>query len=180
MIPQAVAGLLTGVLDQVLGAGAGPAFTAMESSEAPLATLGYMNAWTLIALGTAAAVLLAFSRRGTSRKGPTWGCGYARADGADAVHGAILRGDDRPSTCCRGSSGPGRPARPLGDCFPSRSDFGSACPDPVSEKLYEPFFRRWADRFSQLRILQQGKVHIYLVYMVLTVVLALAWVSIRR
>ena len=59
--------------------------------------------------------------------------------------------------------------------FPAQGSFGSACPDPVSEWLYEPFFRRWADRFSRLRILQQGKVHVYLVYMVLTVVLALAW-----
>ncbi len=65
-------------------------------------------------------------------------------------------------------------------CFPAQSSFGADCPDPVSERLYEPFFRRWADRFSRLRILQQGKVHVYLVYMVLMVVLALAWVSIRR
>ncbi len=64
--------------------------------------------------------------------------------------------------------------------FPAQSSFGSSCPDPVTERLYEPLFRRSADRFSRLRILQQGKVHVYLVYMVLTVVLALAWVSIRR
>jgi hydrogenase-4 component B len=63
--------------------------------------------------------------------------------------------------------------------FPSKSDFGSDCPDPVSEKVYEPFFRRWAERFSRLRILQQGQVHIYLIYILLMVVLALAWVSLR-
>ncbi len=63
--------------------------------------------------------------------------------------------------------------------FPSEGDFASACPDPVSEKVYEPFFRRWAERFSRLRILQQGNVQAYLVYIVLMVVLALAWVSLR-
>ena len=52
-------------------------------------------------------------------------------------------------------------------------------PDPVSEKVYEPFFRRWAERLSRLRILQQGKVHVYLVYILLMVVLALAWLSLR-
>ena len=63
--------------------------------------------------------------------------------------------------------------------FPARGSFGSASPDPVSEWLYEPSFRRWAERFSRLRILQQGKVHVYLIYMVLTVVLALAWATLR-
>ena len=69
--------------------------------------------------------------------------------------------------------------RPPAACFLPRVSSGRL-PRPVSEKVYEPFFRRWADRFSRLRILQQGKVHVYLVYIVLMVVLALAWVSIRR
>ena len=34
-------------------------------------------------------------------------------------------------------------------------------------------------RFTHLRILQQGKVHVYLVYIMLMVVLALAWASLR-
>jgi hypothetical protein len=45
--------------------------------------------------------------------------------------------------------------------------------------MYDPFFRRWAERFSRLRILQQGQVQIYLVYIMFMVVLALAWVSLR-
>jgi hydrogenase-4 component B len=38
--------------------------------------------------------------------------------------------------------------------FPCKSDFGCDSPDPVSEKVYEPFFRSW---FSRLHILQQGR-----------------------
>ena len=45
--------------------------------------------------------------------------------------------------------------------------------------VYEPFFRRWADRFSWLRILQQGSVHVYVLYILLTVMIALAWLSLR-
>jgi len=45
--------------------------------------------------------------------------------------------------------------------------------------VYEPLFRRWAERCSQLRILQQGKTHVYLIYIVIVVVLALTWVSLR-
>jgi hypothetical protein len=70
--------------------------------------------------------------------------------------------------------------RPPRGLFPAEGDFGSDCPDPLAERLYEPFFRRWADRFARLRILQQGRVNVYLLYVVLTVVLALTWVSVRR
>jgi hypothetical protein len=63
--------------------------------------------------------------------------------------------------------------------FPGQCDFGASCPDPVSARVYEPLFHRWAQRCARLRVLQQGKVHIYLVYVVLMVVLALTWVSLR-
>jgi hydrogenase-4 component B len=63
--------------------------------------------------------------------------------------------------------------------FPSPGDFSADSPDPVSQRVYEPLFRRLAKRFSRLRILQQGKVHVYLVYILLMVVLTLAWLSLR-
>jgi len=63
--------------------------------------------------------------------------------------------------------------------FPANSRFAAESPDPISRQVYEPFFRRWAARFARLRILQQGKVHIYLVYIAFMVVLALTWVSLR-
>jgi hypothetical protein len=46
-------------------------------------------------------------------------------------------------------------------------------------KVYDPFFERWAVRFSRLRILQHGKVQIDLVYLMFMVVLALTWMSLR-
>ena len=63
--------------------------------------------------------------------------------------------------------------------FSALGEFGADSPDPFSKQAYEPFFRRWADRFARLRILQRGKVHVYLLYIVLMVVLALAWESLR-
>jgi hydrogenase-4 component B len=179
VFPQAVTSLQLGVLDQVLGAGAGQTFLGMEPLEAPLSTLGYFNAWTLIALGTVSAVSLALFRARTQTEGPTWGCGYLMPtvrmqytgrSFAEMIAEHVLPRFLRTRTSCEAPRG----------VFPAQSSFESACPDPVTEGLYEPFFRRWADRFSRLRILQQGKVHVYLVYVVLTVVLALAWVSVRR
>jgi hydrogenase-4 component B len=178
-VPETVAGLLPQTMNQLLGPGSGQAFLAMERSEAPLGTLGDLNAWTLIALGTAAAFLLALSRPSSRAEGPTWGCGYLTPTPrmqytgrsfAEMIAEHILPRFLRPRTTFLPPRG----------VFPSRSEFGVYCPDPVSNRLYEPAFRRWADRCSQLRIIQQGKVHVYLVYVVLMVVLALAWVSIRR
>jgi hydrogenase-4 component B len=179
LFPVTVVGPLTGVLVQVLGRGAGPTFAGLESTDTPLRTLGVMNAWTLVAFAAVTAVLVVFSRKTARSEGPTWGCGYVRPtvrmqytgrSFAEMIGEHLLPRFLRPQTTRQAPRG----------LFPSRSDFGSACPDPVSEMVYEPFFRRWAERSSRLRILQQGKVHVYLVYIVLTVVLALAWVSLRR
>jgi len=68
-----------------------------------------------------------------------------------------------------------RPGKPTSVRKCSRRAF-----DPISEKLYEPLFQRWAQRFARLRVLQQGKIHVYLVYVVLMVALALTWFSVRR
>jgi hypothetical protein len=43
--------------------------------------------------------------------------------------------------------------------------------------VYEPFFLRWADSFSRLRWIQQGALHIYLLYIFVVAVAALAWIS---
>jgi NADH:ubiquinone oxidoreductase subunit 5 (subunit L)/multisubunit Na+/H+ antiporter MnhA subunit len=177
--PQRVVGLMPGVLNQVLGrADAGHDLLALESSESPLQIVGNINAWTLIACGTVALALLALLRRAVQAEGSTWGCGYIEPTAriqytgrsfAEMTTEHLLPGFLRPRTTRHAPRG----------VFPSRSDFGSECPDPVTVRMYEPFFRGWAERFSRLRVLQQGKVQVYLVYIVLTVVLALAWVSVR-
>jgi hypothetical protein len=64
--------------------------------------------------------------------------------------------------------------------FPSDGKLATEYPDPLSRGLYQPFFERWAERFAQLRWVQQGKIHYYLLYFVVVLVLALAWVVFRR
>lgn len=179
VIPQTVTALIRqGTLEQILGPEAGPTLVNLETTEAPLYLVGNLNAWTLTTVGTVSVLLLAWSRRAVRAEGPTWGCGYVRPTErmqytgrsfAEMIAEHLLPRFLRPRTTRTAPRG----------LFPARCNFGSACPDPVSEKLYEPFFRHWAERFSQLRILQQGKVHVYLVYIVFTVVLALSWVSLR-
>src|SRR5262249_47582490 len=136
------------------------------------------NAGILVAVGAVALAFAARSRRAARPEGPTWGCGYARPTErmqytgrsfSEMIAGHLLPRFLRPRTARRGPHA----------LFPTKTDFASECPDPFGEKVYERFFRRWAARFTRLRVLQQGKVHVYLLYIVLTVVLALAWVSLR-
>ena len=179
VVPQAAAGAFGGALGQVLGRETSQDFLDIFPSSVPLATIGAVNAWTVAALGIVAIVAVALSRQGARSEAPTWGCGYLMPSPrmqytgrsfAEMMTEQLLPRFLRPETTRRA---------PLG-LFPSRSDFRSACPDPMSEKVYEPFFRRSAERFSRLRVLQQGRVSVYLVYIVVTIILALAWVSIRE
>jgi hydrogenase-4 component B len=178
VVPHRVAGLLPGVLDQVLGREAGHTFLGLEPSAAPLHTLGNLNAWTLIALGAVAVVLSVLLQKAARAEGSTWGCGYVKPtvrmqytgrSFAEMIAEHLLPRFLRLRTNRQAPRG----------VFPSQSDFGSECPDPFTKTVYEPFFQRWAERFSRLRILQQGKIHVYLVYIMFMVVLALAWVSLR-
>jgi len=178
VLPQRVAGLTSAVLNQVLGKEAGDPSLVLEPSDAPLHTLGIVNAWTLVAfwaVGVGLSILLQKAARVDSS---TWGCGfikptvriqYTGRSFAEMTAEHLLPRFLRPQTDRQVPRG----------LFPSQSDFGSASPDPFTEKVYEPFFSRWAERFSRLRILQQGQVQIYLVYIMFMVVLALAWVALR-
>jgi hypothetical protein len=46
--------------------------------------------------------------------------------------------------------------------------------------VYEPFLDRWARRFSQLRWLQQGVLHAYVLYILVVLLAALGWMSARN
>jgi NADH:ubiquinone oxidoreductase subunit 5 (subunit L)/multisubunit Na+/H+ antiporter MnhA subunit len=171
VVPGRVAGLLDPAIRAILGRRPGPA-------AAPLATLGQINAWTLATLCLASGLFWSWLRRGPSSAAVTWGCGYARPTPRMQYTGRsfsemlaehLLPRFLRPRT--------GRTA-PRG-LFPSSGEFHSASPDPVSVRVYEPLFARCARRFTALRILQQGKTNVYLTYVLVALLLGLAWASFR-
>ena len=64
--------------------------------------------------------------------------------------------------------------------FAEPTRISSDSTDPVTRSVYEPLLDTWAKRFARLRWLQQGSLHIYLVYILAAVTFALAWTSLRR
>jgi hypothetical protein len=73
---------------------------------------------------------------------------------------------------------PERISPPAG-AFPAAASFTSDTADPLTRGAYEPFLVRWGERFARLRFLQQGNVHVYILYIVATAIGALGWVVAR-
>jgi hydrogenase-4 component B len=177
VLPHLVIGMMWGALDQLFAGESWIAVLELEASNTPIDIVGNINAWTLAVLGVVTLLTLVWLRRAAWVTGPTWGCGYIQPtvrmqytgrSFAEMLAEHLLPRFLRPQLTKRFPQG----------LFPQAGSFEAECGDPVSEKVYEPFFRRWAERFSKLHILQHGIVNVYLVYIVLTVVAALAWVSI--
>jgi hydrogenase-4 component B len=186
VLPQRAVGVMSAVAGQLLGEEAGKALPAALATDAPLSALGGINAWGSAAMLLGICFLWHLTRRASvtasqtagPTAGPTWGCGYVRPTPrmqytgqsfAAMLSGQLLPRFLRPKTVLR-------PPRGL---FPAAGEFTSTSPDFFTERVYQPLFARWATRCTQLRILQQGKIHVYLFYIMFMVVLALSWVSLR-
>jgi hydrogenase-4 component B len=161
------------VVQQILGAGFGS-----TSVEAPLAGIGLLNAvlWSILLLG--ATLWLTVIRARPAISDATWGCGYAspspRMQYTSKSFAELMSERILPKTLRARVS----VVAPEG-LFPQGGRLSSSFADPLTRDVYEPFFARWGDRFSRLRWLQQGMLHVYLVYILVAALLALAWTSLR-
>jgi len=103
----------------------------------------------------------------------TWDCGYARptvrmqytassyVQPATAFFAAFLRTRSKL-------------AAPTG-LFPPTAAFGTETPDLCREALYRPAFGAFGRAVGRLRWLQQGKTHVYILYIALTLIVLLVW-----
>jgi formate hydrogenlyase subunit 3/multisubunit Na+/H+ antiporter MnhD subunit len=62
-----------------------------------------------------------------------------------------------------------------GSYFPKGSHFESHTPDIGRERIYEPIFKAVAGFFQRLRVMQEGHIHIYVLYVVGTLLALLFW-----
>jgi hydrogenase-4 component B len=110
---------------------------------------------------------------------PTWDCGYARPTARMQYTGASFSewlGERLLPASLRRRA---ETVAPRG-LFPAGSRFAlDEARDPVSRRVYEPFLTRWAERFAALRLLQQGRLPVYLVYVFITTLTLLAWAVLR-
>jgi len=176
----------------VVGAIAGPAILDLDapliaqlggaSAEAVAAARGQLlpvilvNAGLLVALG--AGITIAVRRGRRAAVADTWGCGYARPTArmqytgrgfAELLVARVLPRWARPLERLRPPEG----------FFPEGASLATDDRDPLTRSVYEPFFAAVANRFVRLRFLQHGTVHVYVLYVALAAIAALAWVAVR-
>jgi len=156
---------------------AGPSID-VGMAAAQLRPIGLLSAavWAALAAGAGVLWMVIRKRRATD---DTWGCGYlaptARMQYTGGSFAEILAEHLLPPAL-RARVSVRRPTT----LFAEPTRLSADRTDPLTRAAYEPFFERWSRRFSRLRWLQQGILHVYLFYILVVVVAALAWASARR
>jgi NADH:ubiquinone oxidoreductase subunit 5 (subunit L)/multisubunit Na+/H+ antiporter MnhA subunit len=148
----------------------------LAAATVALAPVVGLDAALLAGLGLVGAVV--WWRVVRRRPGPiaaeTWGCGYAAPTARMQYTGRAFAELATSRFLPRWLDGTRRIRRPEGP-FPTSASLAGESVDPLTRSVYEPILTRSGNRFSELRFFQQGNVHIYILYIVLTAILALAW-----
>lgn len=172
--PAAVARVLASVAGEVLPGARAELAAAAET----LVPVGVASV-ALFGAGALVAIVVAWAVRGRPRapraEGPTWGCGYAAPTSrmqytARSLSQLFVDGLPRalrPRTEAR---------RPAG-LFPAPGAFVETTDDPLTRGVYEPSMSRVADAFARVRWVQQGVVQLYVFYVLVALVGALAWAA---
>jgi formate hydrogenlyase subunit 3/multisubunit Na+/H+ antiporter MnhD subunit len=172
IVPDRLLPLLAPVASQ-LAPSTAEALGAVAGSTRPVA-FAAIAIW--IALGALGVVLVVRTRRRAA--GPTWGCGYAAptvrmqytgGSFAEIIADHLLPPPFRPRVTCKAPDA----------IFPTVGELSMETTDPLTRGVYEPFLARWAKRFARLRWLQQGILHVYILYIAVVLLVALGWMSLR-
>jgi len=139
------------------------------SALAPFALPLRITALATIAL---AAMLLIRVRR--SPRVMTWDCGYAAPSARMQYTGRSI-GEWLTERLTPGFFRPTvEVAAPRG-LFPAGATLAVRVDEPFADRVYLPRARRWAKRAARLRWVQQGRLPLYLLYIFLTLLAAIAW-----
>jgi len=150
--------------------------TSRSLPDAPLSTIGIFNAGLWLVLAIVAVLRWAITRGRAIASDTTWGCGYAmpspRMQYTSRSFAELLSERLLPRRL-RAELSIVAPTA----LFPGPAMLSSETSDPMTRGFYEPFVARWGHRFARLRWLQQGALHVYLIYILVTALVALGWTS---
>jgi len=162
--------MLAPVAEQLAGAP-----VPVDRAATALATIAWMSAAVWVALALGAAVLAYRVRRSTSAD--TWGCGYAVPTARmQYTSGSFSEAAQKllPRRLRARVAIQRDPA-----LFPPPGQLTSDRRDPFTREGYEPGLDRLVRRLAQLRWVQQGILHTYLLLIVATVIVLVAAVSVH-
>jgi NADH:ubiquinone oxidoreductase subunit 5 (subunit L)/multisubunit Na+/H+ antiporter MnhA subunit len=161
-----------------------PAVTRLAGGESPgieqaIAPLGLVDLSLWAGCAICASLLLYLIRRRKPAAGPTWGCGYP----ASTSRIQYVASSFSESYAEHLLPKPFRARlRRTGDraLFAPKLTLDADAADPMTRGAYEPFLERWAARLSRLRWMQQGVLHVYLLYILAIALIGVAWLSARE
>src|SRR5262249_22031533 len=150
--------------------GVDPTLAGSAPALAELAPFGLVSAAAVLLLGAAGGVAVLSARR-PARRGPTWDCGYA-APSARMQYTASSFADGLVGLF-RWALWTQRHAAGVAGTFPGTARLATHLPDPVLDRMILPA-AAWLARASLwLRWLQRGHLHSYVLYILITVIVAL-------
>lgn len=164
---------------QAFGLSAAQFTGVITSVQSPVPLLGTLNAVVLVVVAACVGILWACGRRTRQAVDATWGCGYVAPTPRMQYTGRSFSEMLITRVFPRWLRPKRRVVTPAG-LFPAAGRQVTQYADPVSRTLYQPLFKWLPDHCARLRWVQQGKLHYYMFYFVVVLVLAFAWTVIRR
>lgn len=172
MIVLAVACIAPGVWPALLIRPLGAILGNENAVASALAPFALPLRWTALATIGIAALLLLRARRSPRRL--TWDCGYAAPSRRMQYTGRSL-GEWLTERLTPAFFRPAvRVVAPHG-LFPAAATLEVGVDEPFADRVYIPRAQRWGRRAARLRWMQQGRLTIYLLYIFVTLLAAIAW-----
>lgn len=179
LFPLRVIRLFSGVAEGLLSLPAGAVVGEVASPAVPVSSLGVLNGVVWLSVLGVGLLLVALVKRRPVATGETWGCGYPAATPriqytgqsfSELIVTRMYPRSLRPKITVMAPEG----------LFPDGGRLTTGYPDTLSRIFYQPFFDWLTGRLLRLRWLQQGKIQYYMVYFVVILFAAFAWLVLRR
>lgn len=107
------------------------------------------------------------------RRAPTWGCGY-QAGTPRIQYSAASFSEPTAKLLAAGMGLKTRHSMDKG-FFPARASLEVTASDRVMDMVLTPIFEAIARLCDSLKIVQHGRIHLYILYMLVTLILLLVW-----
>ncbi len=164
-------------LGELLGSQSGASgLTNASLALRPLATLS-LALW--LAVAVVATLLVARVRSGARAEDETWACGYtapsSRMQYTAHSFSQLFASGVLPRVLAPRTIEPA-----LRGVTPGPASLRAGYEEPIVARIYEPLLAAAASYLTRLRLLQQGNAHLYVAYIMVAVVAALAWASLRE
>jgi hypothetical protein len=145
----------------------------LEPAAGALTKVFFAAAAVVAAAGLLAVVRALLLRRRAVKSAPTWDCGYSAPSPRMQYSSSSFA---QPLLAVfRGLVPVRKKAEDVQGLFPSRASVSTESPDALEGGVYRPAFRALGWVIARLRLLQHGRLQLYVLYIAAALVVLLVW-----